>query len=383
MHLSVGRRVPPPFINKERWHFLPRLDHRTLRAGARVGSPNLLVMRRLATSIIDLDGELLGHIASAVIAAERAMWPGATMSAVRTIALLCRTINISLKLVRPVLDVGQRCSLARARKIEHGGTWRVGACDIRPRVNVGLCLHTLDDCAGLTTLHSLRIHDCGRLHCLRGLENCQRMQELALGSLTMFPKSKMLQYDDRSRLLPSTAHLESLSLLARLPSLFVLNLYHCEGLYDLEDLRGCGELRVLSLHECDCLQALTGIEDLKQLWSLRVSSCPLGDVDELPSCDSLAYLDLSHLSFSYDLPGGVDALRHISQCHQLESLKLHNVDGLVGDCFDLFAPLESLFELRVTHCFGAAADGSLPLTSVDMALQHVNVKSSLGICKSR
>ena len=75
---------------------------------------------------------------------------------------------------------------------------------------------------------------------------------------------------------------------------------------------------------------------------------------DLASCNSLNALDmdLSNLNFEYDPDPGYrrDALLSVSQCRNLRNLKLHNCEGVVGDCYQLFVSHASLVRLSITHC---------------------------------
>jgi hypothetical protein len=137
----------------------------------------------------------------------------------------------------------------------------------------------------------------------------------------------------------------------------ILGLSQCEGLQDVDGLKGLTSLQSLNLNWCNGLRNVDGLKDLTSLQELHLRACPpLQNVEILKDLTSLQSLDLNDCK----------ALRNVDGLKGLTSLKsldlgfckaLRNVDGLKG--------LTSLQGLDLSFCEALQnLDGLKGLTSL-------------------
>ena len=212
----------------------------------------------------------------------------------------------------------------------------------------------ISNCSGLMSLHGLsaleyvqRIHLNANpdLVSVAGLDNVRFVEELSSVDCPLLDLQGLEQLSVRSLSLFTTA-LTSLDGLGHAPRLFHLTLISNTALASLEGGAFPARMAEIQIEDSDALLNLEGLEGLRELDALTITSSDLGR----SSLTSLAGLEgLEHVS-SFLLSGvtslarlsGLDALLHVEQ-FQLGNSALRDLTGMpslrhIGDLFVLTAP---------------------------------------------
>jgi Leucine-rich repeat (LRR) protein len=182
-------------------------------------------------------------------------------------------------------------------------------------------LTSLEGLTGLSRLRELRLNSCTDLVNLEGISPAKTVEQLCLQSAAEAVSTSIAGREQQAP-----------------PSLQELELGCCPRITSLASLAGLSSsLRVLSMHSCEQLSSLEGIEQALSLQELLVIECPR--ITSLAPLAALCSLRVLYLSRCEQL----SSIKGIEQILSLQELSIHAYP------ITSLAPLAGLSRLRALH----------------------------------